>query len=137
MNAIEISINLDPVHDGAVIIEKEMEHVKDAHGLIIATNGDYKEAGAQDVAKILKGLWDRFDVDCMGKTDFVTVFNSRKVIRHEGRKYLVGSVLVVKETGEGIELLDETELEQAKKEFVSRLAVLKIGDISCAAYEIG
>lgn len=137
VNVIEISINLDPVNDGAVLIEKEREHIKDAHGLIIATNGDYKEAGAQDVARILKGLWDRFDVDCMGKTDFVAVFNSKMVIRHDGRKYLVGSVLIVKETGEGIELLDAAELEQAKKEFVSRLTVLKVGEVSCAAYEIG
>ena len=33
--------------------------------------------------------------------------------------------------------LDEAELELAKKEFVSTLTVLKVGEVSCAAYEIG
>ena len=132
---IGIKISLDPVSDGVIEIERE-EGPKDIHGLVIATNGDYKEVGAQEVAKILKGLAECFDVDCMGKTDFVAVYNAGKIIRHDGRKYVIGSVLIVKETGEGIELLSESELNQAINEFIGRLVAVKVGEASFAAYEI-
>ena len=136
MKKVEISINLDPVNDGVRITE-EAKKDHDAHGLVIATNGDYEEVGSQQVARILKRLSDTFDVDCMGDTPYVAVFNSKKVLREEGHKYLAGSVLIVKEGEECIELLDAEEIEHAKMEFVSRLVALKIGDASFSAYEIG
>ncbi|MCR5499532.1 MAG: hypothetical protein K6F31_03950 [Acetatifactor sp.] len=137
MKKVEISINLDPVNDGVKVTEEERKPAKDAHGLVIATNGDYEEVGSQEVAHILKGLSETFDVDCMGNTPFVAVFNKKKVLRNEGHKYLAGSVLIVKEGEESIELLSSEELEQAKLAFISRLVALKMGDASFSAYEIG
>ena len=134
---VEIRINLDPVTDGVRITEEAVKSNKDVHGLVIATNGDYQEVGSQEVAMILKRLNDCFDVDCMGNTPYVAVFNSRKVLRNDGHKYLAGSVLIVKEGEETIELLNEEELEKAKMAFISRLVALKIGDASFSAYEIG
>ena len=63
----------------------------------------------------------------------MAVFNSRKVLRNDGHKYLAGSVLIVKEGEETIELLNEEELEKAKMAFISRLVALRMGDSSFSA----
>ena len=44
--------------------------------------------------------------------------------------------MIVKGSAKGIELLDEEEIEQAKKEFESRLATLCGSGIQFSAYEI-
>ena len=50
MKKVEIRMNLDPVNDGVRITEEAVKNNKDVHGLVIATNGDYKEVGSQEVA---------------------------------------------------------------------------------------
>ena len=76
--------------------------------------------------------------DFMGNTDFLAVFNAKKVLSTGGAKFVVGSVLIVKGTREGIALLlDEEEIEQAKTEFQSRLVTLCGSGIQFSAYELG
>ena len=45
--------------------------------------------------------------------------------------------MIVKGTDRGLEFLDDEEVEEAKAEFISRLAVLCGSGIQFSAYEIG
>lgn len=135
MKAIEISIQLDPVEDGAVVIPKQ-ERRKDKGALIIGTNGEYRFAGEKEAYDIFDRLSVNSEADYMGKTGFLVIFNARKVLVVSGSRFVVGSVMIVKGTDRGIELLDEEEAEIAKTEFESRLVILCGSGIQFSAYEI-
>lgn len=135
MKVIEISIQLDPVEDGAVVIPKQ-ERRKDKGALIIGTNGEYRFAGEKEAYDIFDRLSVNSEADYMGKTGFLVIFNARKVLVVSGSRFVVGSVMIVKGTDRGIELLDEEEAEIAKTEFESRLVILCGSGIQFSAYEI-
>ena len=72
----------------------------------------------------------------IGKTSYLVVYNSKKVIKTIEGKFFVGSALIVKGTNAGMEFLSEDEIDTVVNEFASRMATLCSGDIQFSAYEI-
>lgn len=72
-----------------------------------------------------------------GKSEFLVIYNAQKVLVAGGSRFVVGSVMIIKGTERGLEFLCEAEVEEAKNEFISRLAVLGGSGIQFSAYEIG
>lgn len=136
MKAIEISIQLNPVADGASFIPDKVRR-KDKGALVIGTNGEYRIAEEEEAYELLDRLAVNCASDYMGMTDYLVVFNAKKVLCVSGTKFVVGSVMIIKGTERGLEFLDEEEIEEAKAEFESRLAVLSGSGIQFSAYEIG
>lgn len=136
MKEIEINIQLDPVEDGAIVIPKQVVR-EDKGALIIGTNGEYRFAKEAEAYEILDRLSINCAADYMGMTDYMTIFNAKKVLNAGGSQFVVGSVMIIKGTERGIEFLNEAEVEEAKVEFESRLAVLCGSGIQFSAYEIG
>ncbi len=136
MKEIEINIQLDPVEDGAIMIPKQVSR-EDKGALIIGTNGEYRFAKEAEAYEILDRLGMNCAADYMGKTDYMTIFNAKKVLSTGESQFVVGSVMIIKGTERGIEFLNEAEAEEAKIEFESRLAVLCGSGIQFSAYEIG
>lgn len=136
MKAIEISILLNPVEDGASFIPDKVRR-KDKGALVIGTNGEYRIAEEEEAYELLDRLAVNCASDYMGMTDYLVVFNAKKVLCVSGTKFVVGSVMIIKGTERGLEFLDEEEIEEAKAEFESRLAVLSGSGIQFSAYEIG
>lgn len=136
MKAIEISIQLNPVEDGASFIPDKVRR-KDKGALVIGTNGEYRIAEEEEAYELLDRLAVNCASDYMGMTDYLVVFNAKRVLCVSGTKFVVGSVMIIKGTERGLEFLDEEEIEEAKAEFESRLAVLSGSGIQFSAYEIG
>ena len=136
MKEIEISIQLNPVEDGANFIPDRVRR-KDKGALIIGTNGEYRVAEEEEAYDLLDRLAVNCASDYMGATDYLVIFNAKKVLCVSGTKFVVGSVMIVKGTARGLEFLNEEEVEEAKAEFISRLAVLRGSGIQFSAYEIG
>jgi len=136
MKEIEINIQLDPVEDGAIVIPKQVNR-EDKGALIIGTNGECRFAKEAEAYEILDRLGMNCAADYMGKTDYMTIFNAKKVLSTGESQFVVGSVMIIKGTERGIEFLNKAEAEEAKIEFESRLAVLCGSGIQFSAYEIG
>ena len=139
MKQIEINIQLDPVTDGPNFLPEKVTN-ESKKALVIGTNGEYRLIGEEEVYEIFDRMAAAMvsESDFMGNTDFLAVFNAKKVLNTGGAKFVVGSVLIVKGTREGIALLlDEEEIEQAKTEFQSRLVTLCGSGIQFSAYELG
>ena len=136
MEKIEISIQLNPGEDGASFIPDRVRR-KDKGALIIGTNGEFRVAEEEEAYELLDRLAVNCASDYVGKTEYLVIFNAKKVLCVSGTKFVVGSVMIVKGTDRGLEFLDEGEVEDAKAEFVSRLAVLCGSGIQFSAYEIG
>lgn len=139
MKQIEINIQLDPVTDGPNFLPEKVTN-ESKKALVIGTNGEYRLIGEEEVYEIFDRMAAAMvsESDFMGNTDFLAVFNAKKVLSTGGAKFVVGSVLIVKGTREGIALLlDEEEIEQAKTEFQSRLVTLCGSGIQFSAYELG
>lgn len=135
MNTIKINIQLDPVKDGVGIIPgRVIRQCKKA--LIIGTNGEYRLADEEEAYDIIDRLSANSTSDYMGKTNFLVIYNAKKVLAVSGSQYIAGSFIIVKGTAKGIELLNDEEVEDAKNEFMSRLAVLCGSGIQFSAYEI-
>lgn len=136
MKGIEINIQLDPVEDGASWIPKDMK-VKGEGALIIGTNGKNRIAEEDEALEILDRIATVCASDFMGNTPYLAIYNSNKVLHAGTGRYLVGSAIIVKGTCKGIAFLNEAEIEDAKKEFESRLVTLCGGGIQFSAYELG
>lgn len=133
MEDLVIDIQLDPVTDG---INWNLGKKK-AGALIIGTNGEYRVAEEEEVNHICQQLLDSGEADYLGKTKFLVVYNGEKVFMAEGRRYIAGSVMIVKETEEGIALLDsETDFQDVLVEFESRLVTLCGNGCEFSAYEV-
>lgn len=138
MKQIEINIQLDPVTDGPNFLPEKVTN-ESKKALVIGTNGEYRLIDEDEVYEIFDRLTMTMvsESDFMGKTDFLAVFNAKKVLSTGCAKFVVGSVLIVKSVREGITLLDAEEIEQAKTEFQSRLVTLCGSGIQFSAYELG
>lgn len=137
MKTIDIIIQLDPVEDGVAVIPQEEVKRKDKVALIIGTNGACRLVEEEEAYEIL----DRLSVNCIsefvGKTEYLMVYNAKKVINTGVGRYVVGSVMIVKGTERGVGFLSKEEAEGAKTEFESRLVTLCGSGIQFSAYEIG
>lgn len=136
MKAFEIGIQLDPVNDGANWIPEKMR-CKNRGALIVGTNGQYRFAEEEEALEILDRLSGTCASDYMGKTEYLIVYNSNKVLSAGTKQYLAGSAMIVKGTAKGIEFLSQAEMEATLKEFESRLVILCGNGIQFSAYEIG
>ena len=138
MKQIEINIQLDPVTDGPNFLPEKVTN-ESKKALVIGTNGEYRLIDEDEVYEILDRMASAMvsESDFMGNTDFLAVFNAKKVLSTGGAKFVVGSVLIVKGAREGIALMDEEEIKQAKTEFQSRLVTLCGSGIQFSAYELG
>jgi len=136
MNRIEIEIQLNPLKDGINKIPGRLMR-GDRGALVIGTNGRYRIADEEEAWDIIDLL---SDVSCscyLGKTGYLAVYNSRRVLQAAGTKYLAGSAIVVKGVEGGIECMSMEEIEAARKEFESRIVTLCGNGVQFTAFEIG
>lgn len=136
METIEINIQLDPVRDGTSFVPAKVKR-KDKKALVIGTNGQYRIVEEDEAFDILNALSDVSESDYLGKSSYLAVFNGNKLLKLGVGKFLVGSVLVIKGGCQGIEMLNDDEIEEAKNEFITRLVTLCGNNMEFTAYEVG
>jgi len=135
MNTIKVNINLDPIRDGAIINPNRI--MKKTEGaLIMATNGKSKIISEIETYKIVDYLSGNNHGDFMESSSCIAILNSEKIFEVEGKKYFVGSAVIVKNTKGGITMLSGDDFEKAAKEFKSRLITLVGDDQEFSAYEL-
>ncbi len=135
MRKIKVSINLDPVNDGAEIEETKLKK-KNEGALIIATNGERRIVEADEAQEIIDRLSDVGHGEYMGNTPYLIMLNGNKIINLGGGRCYVGSVIVMKFDGVGLTLLSGDEFDEAAKEFESRLITLVGDGQEFSAYEL-
>ena len=135
MNAIEVTIKLDPVNDGAVIHPTKLKK-KQEGALIIGTNGESKIISEDEAIDIMDELSGDVAGEYMGKSHFLAVLNGKKIIKIGCREYFIGSALIVKNTKDGITMLADDDFEKAIKEFEGRLITLVGDGQEFSAYEL-
>ena len=134
MNAVKISIQLDPVRDGIVAFPNAVK-VDDRRGIVIGTNGKHRTVNAEEVQDII----DRLDENSVGSTvgDYIGICDSRKVLTVDGTKYLVGSMLIVKCYDSNLFMpVSEDDIAKIVIEFGSRIITLSAGEEDFSAYEL-
>ena len=135
MKTIEVTINLDPVHDGAKIRNKtEAERKKGA--IVVGTNGNRKIISEKEAIAIMEKMIDDIQGEYLDKFHILAVMNGQKIFEMRDHKYFIGSVLIIKYTDEGLDGLDSEEFERALSEFESRLVMLRIAGQEYSAFEI-
>ena len=136
MQTIEVNIRLDPFEDGISWMPKNVK-MEGKHALVIGTNGKYRVIDEDEALEIMDKLSGCCRSDYMGKTTFLVVYNANKVIKTCGTSFIAGSVLIVKAGNNGMDFLDDAEIEKAKAEFAGRMVTLCADGVDFSAYEIG
>ena len=98
---------------------------------------DAEKLGRDAVVAGMREAGLRVETDYIGKTNYLIVYNSKKVIKTFEGRFFVGSVLIVKGSHSGMEFISEDEVDTVVNEFASRMATLCSGDMQFSAYEIG
>ena len=135
MNRLKVTIELDPVNDGAVFAESSFKK-KEEGALIIGTNGEKRIAGVIETQKILDSLTAVGHGEHMGKTDYLMMINGNKVLKIGTGECFIGSALIMKYDGKGLGFLSDDEFDEAAKEFESRLITIVGDGQEFSAYEL-
>ena len=135
MDTLNVTINLDPVNDGAEIINSIFKR-KDEGALIIATNGEKRIADVCEAQDILDRLSEIGHGEYMGNTPYLIMCNGNKILNFGTGKCLVGSAIIMKFDGKGLAMLSGDEFEEAAKEFESRLITIVGNGQEYSAYEL-
>ncbi len=135
MEVLKITINLDPVNDGAEFISGIFKR-KDEGALIIATNGDKKIVDATEAQEILDKLSSVGHGEYMGNTPYLIMCNGEKILNFGTGKCFIGTAIIMKFDGKGLAMLSGDEFEKAEKEFESRLITVVGNGQEFSAYEL-
>ena len=135
MKVLEIDIKLDPVNDGARLIETKAIH-KDEGALVIATNGKYRKVTPDEADDILDNLSGYPESEFMGSSPYILIVNKDKTFSYHGSKYFIGTALVMKGTRKGLSFLTEEDYDAAGKEFMNRLVDFVANGERYPAYEL-
>ena len=138
MKALEVNIELDPVNDGASIINIKEVKEKRLRALIISTDGQRRIASFYEVGEIFSKLSGTSHGEFMGKTPYMMIINADKIIKLETGYYFIGSAIIMKDEGNGkrLEYLTDEDIEKAEAEFKSRLVTLTAYGQEFSAYEL-
>lgn len=132
---IEVKIVLDPVAEG-ISVEPVKSMVREGMCLVVGTNGDFRLVDENEAMEIMERLGKDCVVDFVMNTPYVMAYSRRNVVNIDGTKLLIGSSLIVRSDRE-LFLMDEEDIEEAKKKFFSRLIKIKLGpEQVVTAYEI-
>ena len=126
MNRLDINIDLDPVNDGAEIIETKIRK-KYEGALIIATNGKSRIAGTDEAEEIISELGENGEGTRLGNTFYIAIYNWHKVLDMGQGRCLIGSVIIMKRRDNKLYPLEGDDFEDAAQEFQSRLVTV-VGD---------
>ena len=135
MQTINVAIELDPVNDGAVITSVGLKR-KDEGALIIATNGKKRIADVAETQDILDRLNNVGYGEYMGKSDYLMMINGDKILNLGTGKCFIGSAVIMKYDGKGLGFLSGNEIDEAAKEFESRLITIVGEGQEFSAYEL-
>ena len=126
MKTLNVTIELDPVNDGAVFVENRFKK-KEEGALIIGTNGEKRIAGASEAQRILDVLAEVGHGEYMGKTDYLMMINGNKILKFGTGECFIGSAIILKYEDEKLSLLSGEDFREAAREFESRLITI-VGD---------
>ncbi len=135
MDLIEVNIDLDPVKDGMVGIEKPV-NISDQLALIAGTNGNTRVVDKEEALSIIGRLGESCEFTTLGNTGLAVIYNRDRVMRVNDRKYLIGSAIIAWYREGHMYTLNTDEVEIERNEFISRLTILNGECVSMSAFEI-
>lgn len=120
-----IEIKLNPLTDGFVENAVNENAIRaDRHALIIATNGDLRLTDMNEVKEIIEGFKNCGGSIILGDADFIVLFNDNKAFDLEEGRFFVGSMLVMKISGDRLLPLSDEEIVAVQDMLDGRMATL-------------
>jgi hypothetical protein len=120
-----IEIKLNPLTDGFVENAVNENAIRaDRHALIIATNGDLRLTDLNEVKEIIEGFKNCGGSIILGDADFIVLFNDNKAFDLEEGRFFVGSMLVMKISGDRLLPLSDEEIVAVQDMLDGRMATL-------------
>lgn len=136
-NTVKIRIELDPINDGIVMndVEKNtFDKDKDVSGVVLSTNNSLRLLTQKDATKLLLDF-GRENVEYFVFGEFVCIYNNDKVFEIDGNSYIAGSVFVLREADDVMNLgqLDDDDIQTIISGIESRMVDLTNGEHTFSA----
>lgn len=131
MKTLNVTIELDPVNDGAVFAENRFKK-KEEGALIIGTNGESRITDALETNSILDRLSEVGHGEYLGKSDYIAMFNGDKIINFGTGRCFIGSVIILKYAHEKLSLLRRRRIPKLlrRRYLKQKRSLRKSGDLS-------
>ena len=123
-----VSINLDPMKDGITGTVDKAESTAGRY-FIIGTNYEHKVISQKVFDSYTDDMSKKEILGCVIVQDYMLFYDTTKLIRVDGSRYLIGSFLMVKLAQSGdhaYEWLSEDDIEEAKEDLSGYFAELII-----------
>ncbi len=132
-----IEIKLNPLTDGFVEnAVNEQAIMSDRHALSVSTNGDLRLTDLNEVKEIIEGFKNCGGSIILGDSDFIVLFNDNKAFDLEEGRFFVGSMLVMKISGDRLLPLSDEEIVAVQDMLDGRMATLVSEDQQFSALVI-
>lgn len=138
MDRLELNMQLDPAIKAATwFLESEDTKNQRYGALVIGTNGEYRFACPKELFDTIEKLEEHVEVDIIGKSEYVLIFNDNNILNLGGDQYFIGSAFVVKMGETCLELVSEDEIDDIRELFGGRVMELRFGKNQVfSAYEL-
>ncbi|MDD3417260.1 MAG: hypothetical protein PHY47_25245 [Lachnospiraceae bacterium] len=91
---------------------------------------------SEDLAMgILDSYGNNSKSEMIGKSDYILIFDSKNEIGVGENRYIAGDCLIMKSEN-GLKCISDDEIEDAMKQYGSRLTIIKMGQFSISGYQL-
>ncbi len=130
---MNIEISLNPLTDGFVESEGNVDASRgDRHVLIIGTNGNMRLTDMEEGRQILEAFESCGASMILGDS-YIALFNDQKAFDLEESRFFVGSMVIMKMSGNLLTPLSEEEITEARELLEGHMATLVSGDQNFSA----
>lgn len=125
---MNIEITLNPLTDGFVENKVNADTLRgDRHVLIIGTNGNLRLTDTEEGKQILEAFETCGGSMILGDS-YIALFDDRKAFDLEDGRYFVGSMVIMKMSGNLLAPLSDAEVKEAQELLAGHMATLVSGD---------
>lgn len=86
--------------------------------------------------RVIDDYGEEFNSAMIGKTDGIIIYPTESASTLDGENYILGECLILKEDL-GLKCLKAEEMETVFAEFISRIAIISLGQYTIPAYQAG
>ena len=126
---MNIEITLNPLTDGFVENEVNADTIRgDRHVLIIGTNGNLRLTDTEEGKRILEAFETCGGSMILGDSAYIALFDDRKAFDLEDGRYFVGSMVIMKMSGNMLAPLTVEEIKEAQELLAGHMVTLVSGE---------
>lgn len=134
METIQIIIQIEAGTEGVKLLP-EKPICQEKYAIAIDASGRVDLVDGEKAMELMDAFGDNCTSDMIGNSDYIMVYDADSEIVAGANKFLQGACIIMKNDN-GLQCMNEEEIEDAMVQFQSRLTRVKMGMFCMTVYEL-